>query len=106
MAHSEEAKAKMRKPRGEEFGAKISAALKGKPKSEEHKAKMDAALKRKAVVINGNYYESETFAATIEKVHRQTLRSRLKNLKPEWSEWRYATEEERENYLARDAQSP
>jgi group I intron endonuclease len=116
IPHSEESKTKMSvvakgRKLSEEHKINISISKMGnqhclgRKLSEEHKAKIAATLKRKAVVINGTYYESETFAATIEQVHRTTLRSRLKNLKPEWSEWRYATEEERENYLARDAQS-
>jgi len=113
--HSKETKLKMsiiaakreRSPATAETRAKMSAASKGKPKNEAHKAKLAAANKgkitpkevqakiaaanSKPVSINGRYYCSIKIASEIEKIDKGTLGSRVRNSKPKWSEWRFAT---------------
>jgi hypothetical protein len=88
-----------------EAKAKISAAHKGKITKEETKNKMSAAKEgRKTgsenhrslpILINGIYYESTNLAAKAENIHFQTILYRLKTSSPKFSEWRYATPEEK-----------
>jgi group I intron endonuclease len=79
----------------EETKAKISAAGKGRVFSKEHKTNMrQASTQTKPVIVNGEYYLSCRQAAELIKISRSTVRKRLENVSLEWSEWRYATEEE------------
>jgi group I intron endonuclease len=106
--HSEEAKVKISiagkgRIKSEETRAKLSAANKGKKLSKEHIEKLRAASlpKHVPVVINGKYYEGIRFAARAENIlTHKTVRDRVKSTNPKWSGWRYATEEEKRNYMA------
>jgi group I intron endonuclease len=94
--HSEEAKVKLR-------------ILKtGKALSEEHKANIKATRhtgaknsKSVAVIVDGRYYESMAIVAANESILRSTVRERIKNNKPKWAGWRYATETEKLEYTAK-----
>jgi len=100
-----------------EARANMSAAHKGKPLSEGHKASLRDAAKNRplstrcrgakhssslAIIIDGKYYESSGTASLIEQVHPRTIAYRVKNAKPKWSEWRYATEEEKVEYFLKN----
>jgi hypothetical protein len=100
--HSEEAKAKMsleRKGRvmSEETKARMSAAKKGVVFSEEHRAKISTA-RSKPVIVNGNYHASARKAAEFNKIGETTVKRRVKSSSLQWSDWRYATEEEVSNF--------
>jgi group I intron endonuclease len=103
--HTEET---MKKLRGrivsEETRAKSAEIFRGKTHTEEAKSRMSEAAKLRtgaknhssiAVVINGKYYENAHIASPLEQTHYQTIVSRLKSPTAKWSEWRYATEEEK-----------
>jgi group I intron endonuclease len=73
----------------------------GRYPSEETKLKRSLnSPKRKPVIINGNYYISGRQAAKLEQVTVRLIQTRVKNLRPEWSEYRFATEEEIANFSA------
>ena len=85
----------------EETKAKIGAASKGnkvnlgRVLSEEHKEKISAASPNsKPTIIYGKYYTSLSEAAKFEKISVDAVQYRIKSCKPEWDEWRLATEEE------------
>ena len=89
----------------DEHKAKVSAAHRGKIVSEETRAKLSNSLKgvntgsehyrSVEIVINGNYYGCVAVAAKVEEVNRQTIMDRVKNTRPRWADWRYATEVEK-----------
>jgi hypothetical protein len=93
----------------DEHKKKLSEAKKGRKLSPEHIAKL-GKLKSKetlekisgknnwrsmAVVINGNYYESGRLGAKVMNMCPCVLSNRVKSTQPKWSEWRYATPEEK-----------
>jgi group I intron endonuclease len=95
-----------------ETKAKLSAINKGNTyacgcvRSEEYKANKRDALLGKAnpakytpIIINGRYYISVKEAAKLEEVKYNTVQSRVKSTHPNWSKWRYATEEDTANFL-------
>ena len=82
-----------------EARANMSAAQKGRKHTNEAKAKIIAA-NIKPVVIDGKYYPSAKVASEIEKVPYPTLTGRIRKSSPKWSEWRFATEEEKLQYNA------
>jgi len=91
----------------EETRAKLRITSKGKQPylgfhhSEEAKRKISVAVRNVAVVVNGKYYPSQTKAAIGEKICDSNVRYRVKNNRPKWSGWRYATEEEELEYTSK-----
>jgi len=92
--------------------AQMSAARKGKqfrlgmPHSEETKAKMRENItdERKAVmrenygiaiVINGEYYPSASFATSVVEASTATILSRARSEKPKFADYRFANPEEK-----------
>lgn len=112
---SEETKAKMseagkHRKHSEETKKKISSTLTGKTHTAESKALMRTSKLGRSgaknscsvpIVINDKYYESMSLASKAEGIPRQTIRDRLVNIKPEWVDWRFATEDEKLDYAAR-----
>lgn len=115
---SEETKKKMSDSRtgkvfhSAETKAKIGEANRRRVITEETKAKLrtnrkglnagSAHCRSVAIVINGNYYGCVTIAAKVVEVNRQTIMDRVKNTKPRWTNWRYATEDEKLEHSPRN----
>jgi hypothetical protein len=73
----------------------------GKKLPEKHRENIRVATPlRKPVIINGKYYISGRQAAKLEQVTVRLIQTRVRNLRPEWSEYRFATEEEIANFSA------
>ena len=120
---SEETRAKLslagkNKSLTQETKEKLRVAMKARILSEEHKLNIGKAHKGRivtddtklkisksktgvnnsrssAVVINGEYYASANIAAKAKGEYQATLLNRVKNPNPKFSEWRFATEEEK-----------
>lgn len=99
---SDETKAKISaKAKGrvvsEETRIKISAGGKGRVFSKETKAKLTGTENHKslAIVINGKYYESINVAAKSEGVKGGTIRKRVLSTTSNFSDYRFATPEEK-----------
>lgn len=81
--------------RSEETRAKISEANRKRIATPETKAKISAnSPKNTPVVIGEVFYKSIAIASRTLEILDETISYRVKNNKPKWSEWRYATEEE------------
>ena len=107
--HTEETKAKIRatntgQKRSAETRARLSIAAakrKRKPDSEETKAKRSAKLtgagtpSSLAVLVDGVYYESIRLAAKLKGISSSTIRYRIQNFKPNFINYRLATETEK-----------
>jgi|GEM_PF-1482481 len=90
----------------EETKAKLSALAKGRTHSDETKAKLrdyiDEERKAKmrencgiAIVINGEYYPSASFATSVVEASTATILSRARSEKPKFADYRFATPEEK-----------
>jgi group I intron endonuclease len=94
----------------DESKKKMSSASKGMVFTKEHRKKLSISAKANitderqanlreilglAVVINGKYYPSATFASATEKVRPATVLSRARSEKPKFADYRFATPEEK-----------
>ena len=92
--------------------ALLCSSKTGTPKSLFYKHMLDTGIGREGIlgaknscsipiIINDKYYESMSLASRAEGISRETIRDRLTNIKPEWVDWRFATEDEKLDYAAR-----
>ena len=85
----------------EEHKLNIGKAHKGRIVTDDTKLKISKSntgvnnSRSSAVVINGEYYASANIAAKAKGEYQATLLNRVKNPNPKFSEWRFATEEEK-----------
>ena len=88
-------KGRVGKPHTAETKAKLSEICKGRIATPETKAKISSnSPKNTPVVIGDVFYKSIAIASRTLEILDETISYRVKNNKPKWSEWRYATEEE------------